>query len=150
MDRKFEVAGWVVPYYIDEEDLVGEDGEEGGAGDEVEPLYMRIGPVLKYSIDWTKDKECVCFILFTYRFLTPITVQFTSRRNMRGIFSRCQQGIIHHGIKSSIYPDASRSWLFQVQSKGYIWDLTHLYTGYLPLHWISSGTGLTKMICGMR
>lgn len=63
MDRKFEVAGWVVPYYIDEEDLVGEDGEEGGAGDEVEPLYMRIGPVLRYSIDWTKDKECVCFFI---------------------------------------------------------------------------------------
>ncbi|KAJ3571618.1 hypothetical protein NP233_g3648 [Leucocoprinus birnbaumii] len=60
VDRRFEVAGLVVPYYVDEEDLVGEDGDEGGNGrgvEEVEPIYMRVGPVLGYSIDWTKDKD---------------------------------------------------------------------------------------------
>lgn len=58
VDRKFEVAGWVVPFYVDEDELVGGDGDEGGGGDdEVEPIYMRIGPVLRYTIDWTKDKE---------------------------------------------------------------------------------------------
>lgn len=59
MDRRFEAAGWVVPYYIDEDDLVGGDAGEGGGGgnDEVEPVHMRVGPVLRYSVDWTKDKE---------------------------------------------------------------------------------------------
>jgi DNA (cytosine-5)-methyltransferase 1 len=59
VDRKFEVTGWVVPYYVNEEDLVGGDNDGGGRGadDEVQPVFMRIGPVLRFTIDWTKDKE---------------------------------------------------------------------------------------------
>ncbi|KXN85700.1 DNA (cytosine-5)-methyltransferase 1A [Leucoagaricus sp. SymC.cos] len=59
VDRKFEVAGWVVPFYFDDDDLVGGDDDEGGGrrDEEIEPVYMRVGPVLRYSVDWTKDKD---------------------------------------------------------------------------------------------
>lgn len=59
VDRRFEVVGWVVPFYEDEDDLLGEDGDEGGGDEEIEPVLMRVGPVLRYSVDWTKDKEYV-------------------------------------------------------------------------------------------
>jgi DNA (cytosine-5)-methyltransferase 1 len=58
VDRKFEVTGSVVPYYVNEEDLVGGDNDDGrNADDEVQPVLMRIGPVLRFTIDWTKDEE---------------------------------------------------------------------------------------------
>ncbi|KAF9444348.1 S-adenosyl-L-methionine-dependent methyltransferase [Macrolepiota fuliginosa MF-IS2] len=56
VDRRFEAAGWVVPFYVDEGDLIGGDGE-GGGGDDIEPVYMRIAPILRYSVDWTKDRD---------------------------------------------------------------------------------------------
>lgn len=57
VDRRFEVTGWVVPYYVGEEDLIGGDGNDEGADDEFQPAFMRIGPILRYTIDWTKDNE---------------------------------------------------------------------------------------------
>ncbi len=154
VDRRFEVAGWVVPYYVDEDDLVGEDGEEGGAGDEVEPVYMRLGPVLRYSIDWTKDKECVYFFNHGYRFLTPmhliVLVQFISKRSTLGIFSRCQQGVIHNGTGCFTHLDALRNWSSPPRLKDYIWDSMRLYMGSSQLHWMSWGRGLKRKICGVR
>ena len=55
VDRRFEATGWAVPSYADEQDLMGEDG---GTGEEVvEPVFMRIGPMLGYSVDWRQDNE---------------------------------------------------------------------------------------------
>jgi len=55
VDRRFEATGWAVHSCADEQDLMGEDG---GADEEVvEPVFMRIGPVLSYSVDWRQDNE---------------------------------------------------------------------------------------------
>lgn len=51
IDRKLEAAGYVIPSFINEEDEGQEDGLDN------EPQYVRLGSILGYSFDVTKDSE---------------------------------------------------------------------------------------------
>lgn len=55
VDRQFEGAGFVFPYFINEED-------EGQEDDVVEPnlQYVRLGAILRYTFDYSQDNEYVC------------------------------------------------------------------------------------------
>lgn len=58
VDRKFEGAGIVLPYAINEED----EGQE----DELEnrPQYVRLGHILRYSVDYALEKGCVLLCIY--------------------------------------------------------------------------------------
>jgi DNA (cytosine-5)-methyltransferase 1 len=51
LDRQFEGAGFVTPYLINEEDEGQEDGLEG------ELQYVRLGAILRYTLDYTEETE---------------------------------------------------------------------------------------------
>jgi DNA (cytosine-5)-methyltransferase 1 len=48
VDRQFEGAGLVVPYFVSEE-----DDEET----EINPQYVRLGAILRYTIDYAQESE---------------------------------------------------------------------------------------------
>lgn len=56
VDRSFEGAGWVTAYFIDEdvgqEDWEDEDGEEAE-----EKVYVRLGAIMRYTLDYRSDYE---------------------------------------------------------------------------------------------
>lgn len=49
--RQFEAAGYVVPYFINEEDQGQEDGLPNA------PQYVRLSSILQYRFDYTKESE---------------------------------------------------------------------------------------------
>jgi DNA (cytosine-5)-methyltransferase 1 len=51
LDRQFEGAGFVAPYLINEEDEGQEDGLEG------ELQYVRLGAILRFTLDYTGQNE---------------------------------------------------------------------------------------------
>ena len=51
VDRQFEGAGMVLPYFVSEEDE-GQDEET-----EIDPQYVRLGAILRYTIDYTQESE---------------------------------------------------------------------------------------------
>jgi DNA (cytosine-5)-methyltransferase 1 len=51
IDREIEAAGYVVPSFINEEDEGQEDGLENA------PQYVRLGAILRYTFDFTKESE---------------------------------------------------------------------------------------------
>lgn len=51
IDREFEAAGYVMPWFINEED----EGQEDGLGNA--PQYVRLGAILRYTFDCTKESE---------------------------------------------------------------------------------------------
>jgi len=106
VDRRFEATGWAVPSCVDEQDLMGEDG---GAGEEVvEPVFMHIGPVLGYSVDWRQDNEWVMSHFTSNGFvviLNSLSVLSTLRPRMPGIFSECRPKVMFDGIKYFIRLD---------------------------------------------
>jgi DNA (cytosine-5)-methyltransferase 1 len=62
VDRQFEGAGLVVPYFVSEEDE-GQDEEE-----EINPQYVRLGAILRYTIDYAQESEYA--IIFMSLFLS--------------------------------------------------------------------------------
>ncbi|TFK68239.1 S-adenosyl-L-methionine-dependent methyltransferase [Pluteus cervinus] len=50
MDREFEGAGYILPYINDED-----EGQEDGI--EFAQQYVRLGAILRYSVDYTKESE---------------------------------------------------------------------------------------------
>lgn len=60
VDRQFEGAGMVMPYFVSEEDE-GQDDET-----EVEPQYVRLGAILRYTVDYTLESEYAIFIFCRY------------------------------------------------------------------------------------
>lgn len=50
-DRQFEGAGVVMAHFLNDEDEGQEDGLEG------EPLYVRLGAILRYTVDYTNPNE---------------------------------------------------------------------------------------------
>ena len=50
-DRQIEGAGLVMPYFVNEEDE-GQDEET-----EIDPQYVRLGGILRYSVDYAKESE---------------------------------------------------------------------------------------------
>ena len=106
VDRRFEATGWAVPSYADEQDLMGED--EGAGEEVVEPVFMHIGPVLGYSIDWRQDNAWVMSHFTSNGFvaiLNSFSALSTLRPFMPGIFSECRPKGIFHGIKCFIRAD---------------------------------------------
>ena len=51
LDRQFEGAGLVAPYLINEED----EGQEDGL--EADLQYIRLGAILRYTLDYSKETE---------------------------------------------------------------------------------------------
>jgi DNA (cytosine-5)-methyltransferase 1 len=51
VDRQFEGAGLVAPYSINEED----EGQEDGLDAELQ--YVRLGAILRYTLDYAKEGE---------------------------------------------------------------------------------------------
>jgi DNA (cytosine-5)-methyltransferase 1 len=59
VDRQFEGAGMVMPYFVSEEDE-GQDEET-----EIDPQYVRLGSILRYSVDYAQESEYAIFIFGT-------------------------------------------------------------------------------------
>lgn len=60
LDRQFEGAGMVVPYFISDEDE-GQNEEET----EIEPRYVRLSVILRYTVDYTQESEyAISFLSF--------------------------------------------------------------------------------------
>ena len=51
VDRQFEGVGMVMPYFVSEEDE-GQDEET-----EIDPQYVRLGAILRYTVDYTQESE---------------------------------------------------------------------------------------------
>jgi len=49
VDRQFEAAGIVVPSFVNDEDA--------GQEEDVEPQYVRLSSILRYTIDYTEENE---------------------------------------------------------------------------------------------
>lgn len=66
MDRQFEGAGLVVPYFVNEEDE-GQDDET-----EINPQYVRLGAILRYTFDYTQESEYAIsfFVIMTFAILS--------------------------------------------------------------------------------
>lgn len=58
VDRQFEAAGMVMPYFVNEEDE-GQDEET-----DVEPQYIRLSAVLRYTVDYAKESEYAISFLY--------------------------------------------------------------------------------------
>ena len=52
VDRHFEGAGWVTAYFIDED-----VGQEDWDDDEEEQVYVRLGAILRYTLDYRSEYE---------------------------------------------------------------------------------------------
>lgn len=50
VDRQFEGAGLVMPYFVSEDE--GQDEEA-----ETDPQYVRLGVILRYTIDYAQESE---------------------------------------------------------------------------------------------
>lgn len=61
VDRQFEGAGMVMPYFVNEEDE-GQDEET-----DVEPQYIRLSAILRYTVDYAKESE------YAISFLSSLT-----------------------------------------------------------------------------
>ena len=55
VDRHFEGAGFVSPYFLDE-DEGQEDEDEDGENRETK-VYVKLGAILRYWVDYTKENE---------------------------------------------------------------------------------------------
>ncbi|KAM6498781.1 hypothetical protein JOM56_006729 [Amanita muscaria] len=51
VDRHFEGVGWVSPHFLDEDE--GQEDEE----DDEDRVYVKLGAVLRYTVDYTKENE---------------------------------------------------------------------------------------------
>lgn len=51
VDRHFEGVGWVSPHFLDEDE--GQEDEE----DEEDRVYVKLGAILRYTVDYTKENE---------------------------------------------------------------------------------------------
>ena len=51
VDRQFEGAGLVMPYFVSEEDE-GQDEETG-----IDPQYVRLSTIIRYATDYAQESE---------------------------------------------------------------------------------------------
>jgi DNA (cytosine-5)-methyltransferase 1 len=49
VDRQFEAAGFVVPSFVNDEDV--------GQEEDAEPQYIRLSSILRYTMDYTDENE---------------------------------------------------------------------------------------------
>lgn len=108
VDRQFEGAGMVMPYFVNEEDE-GQDEET-----ETEPQYVRLGAILRYTVDYTQESE---YATFFSHYVTEVFSDHlkskdlsTSKRNTPGIFSNDHLRNICHIIGTSTPRAVSRNW----------------------------------------
>ena len=64
VDRQFEGAGVVFPYFTNEEDEGQEEDEE--EGEEDNGKFVRLGAILRYTFDYTQDNEYVFLVPFLH------------------------------------------------------------------------------------
>jgi hypothetical protein len=78
VDRQFECAGMVMPYFVSEEDE-GQDEET-----EIDPQYVRLGAILRYTIDYTQESECA----ISFFFIIMYDMAILSVKNQKAILHR--------------------------------------------------------------
>lgn len=105
-DRQFEAAGMVMPYFVSEEDE-GQDEET-----EIEPQYVRLSAVLRYTVDYAQESEyAISFLsLISTNYLNKIKGPFTSKRNTLGISLKDRLKNICHIIGTSTHHVVSHNW----------------------------------------
>ena len=65
VDRQFEAAGTVAPYFVSDED----EGQEDEENDQT--VFVRLSAILRYTINYTQESECVFNVYFSLNdFLT--------------------------------------------------------------------------------
>lgn len=83
LDRQFEAAGHVNPYFLSDED-------EGQEDDSDETKFVHLSAILRFTVDYTQDTEYVVSIYhypcnYIYRDLTVLEGHSISKHNTPGI-----------------------------------------------------------------
>lgn len=92
VDRECEGAGLVTPFVLNDEDEGQEDGLDSL------PQYVRLGAILRFSIDYTKEEEYALVFIAESTIVLILLIFFEvpcgSRQCTRGMYSKSPLSII--------------------------------------------------------